>query len=325
MPKYFAALAVAVALVLFWAQQESIPEKTVIAVVSHASVADPALEGVKSYLSKSGYIEGENIVYHYGGATGSIDALPAEVDRLAALSPDLFLTLSTPATLAVQQVAKAKNIPIVFAPNSDPVRTGIVNTLQEPGHNTTGVTFGPQEGKRLNWLTRLLPHAKKICFPYNPQDKSPRLALQRLSKLQETLGIELITREVEGQADLNSIIPTLCDATDAIFIPTDALIASYLPQFINTADQKGIALSVPHRKGVEEGALTSYGFSIFDLGQQAGRLIQLILNGANAGKLPVETAEFKLVLNMKVAKQLNLTFSDSILRQAIRIDQAAPE
>jgi len=310
MPKYFAALAVAVALVLFWAQQESIPEKTVIAVVSHASVADPALDGVKSYLTKSGYIEGENIVYHYGGATGSIDALPAEVDRLAALSPDLFLTLSTPATLAVQRVAKADNIPVVFAPNSDPVRIGVVNTLQEPGHNTTGVTFGPQEGKRLKWLTRLVPPAKKICFPYNPQ---------------ETLGIKLITREVEGQDDLNEIIPNLCDTTDAVFIPTDALIASYLPQFIKTAAKKGIALSVPHRKGVEEGALTSYGFSVFDVGQQAGRLIQLILNGADAGKLPVETAEFKLVLNMKVVKQWNLTLSDSILRQAIRLDQAAYE
>lgn len=126
MPKYFAALAVAVALVLFWAQQESIPEKTVIAVVSHASVADPALDGVKSYLTKSGYIEGKNIVYHYGGATGSIDALPAEVDRLSALLPDLFLTLSTPATLAAQQVALPDNIPVVFAPNSDPVRTGVV-------------------------------------------------------------------------------------------------------------------------------------------------------------------------------------------------------
>lgn len=325
MPKYFAALAVAVALVLFWAQQKSMPEKTVIAVLSHASVADPALDGVKSYLTKSGYIEGENIVYHYGGATGSIDALSGEADRLAALSPHIFLALSTPATLAAQKVARAHNIPVVFAPNSDPVGAGIVNSLQEPGHNTTGITFGPQEGKRLKWLTRLVPDAKRICFPYNPQDKSPRLALQRLSKLQESLDIEISPRKVEKQTEMSSIIPDLCAKTDAIYIPTDALLASYLPQFMEAARRQGIALSIPHRKGVEAGALTSYGFDLFDLGKQAGRLIQLILNGADAGKLPVETAEFKLAINMKVAKQLNLTISDSILRQAIRIDQAAHE
>nr|WP_068432881.1 ABC transporter substrate-binding protein [Magnetospirillum sp. XM-1]CUW39047.1 Putative ABC transporter\ len=289
--------------------------RLVIGVLNHAIVAEEALDGFKAGLASQGYPEGGRVTYHYRGpVTGP--ALEAEAERLATLKPDLFLSLSTPAAKAAFAVAKPLGTPLVFAPASDPIAIGLAETLGRPGRNATGVTFGIQEPVRLQWLKTLLPGLKAVLVPYNPDDASPRVSLAKITPLAAELGIRIDQAHVRNLAELDGALARMAPDVGAVFVPVDAFVASQVPRLMLATLGRGIPLTTPQRGGVVEGAFMSYGLDMRSLGGQGARLAAQILGGVPAGDLPVETAEFRLVINMETAGRLGLQIPDTILRQA---------
>ncbi|CAA7624416.1 ABC transporter substrate-binding protein [Magnetospirillum sp. SS-4] len=287
----------------------------VIGVLNHGIIAEQSLEGFKAGLAEYGYPEGQKVVYHYRGPlTGQ--ALEAEARRLAEMKPDLLLALSTPSAKAGMEVAKTAGIPLVFAPASDPVGSGLADSLGRPGRNATGVTFGVQEPLRLQWLKTLVPGIRAVAVPFNPDDLSPRLSVDRVKPVANDLGIRLDLLHVRSAQDLDDTLKTLPADIDAIFIPTDALVASNLSRILLTAMERGIPISAVERNSVAKGALMTYGFELRALGRQGARIAAQILAGTPAGDLPVETAEFRLSVNLDTALRLNLSIPEDILRQA---------
>lgn len=287
----------------------------VIGVLNHAIVAEEALDGFKSGLSAQGYAEGGRVTYHYRGpVTGP--ALEAEAERLAGLKPDLFLTLSTPAAKAAFAVAKTSGTPLIFAPASDPIAIGLVNSLGRPGRNATGVTFGIQEPVRLQWLKTMLPGLGAVLVPHNPDDPSPKVSLEKIGPVAADLGIRLDLAHARNVAELDAALAGMAPDVGAVFVPVDAFVASQVPRMMLATLARGIPLTTPQRGGVVDGAFMSYGLDMRALGGQGARLAAQVFGGVPAGDLPVETAEFRLVVNMETAGRLGIEVPDHILRQA---------
>jgi putative ABC transport system substrate-binding protein len=149
--------------------------KTVtIGLVNPTHALDPVLDGFKAGMVKLGCIEGKNITYIYQGPTGSIKSLGPAIKKLIEAEVDLIFSASTPATIQARQAAEGIGIPVVFEPVNDPVKSGIVGSLRNPGGKVTGImassaVFVP---KGLEWLLAIAPDTKLIFVPHNPDDKS---------------------------------------------------------------------------------------------------------------------------------------------------------
>ncbi|MBT3185537.1 MAG: ABC transporter substrate-binding protein [Nitrospina sp.] len=278
---------------------------------------DRNLPGFKEGMTELGYIEGKNIRYIYNGPTTDTSKLSAAGQALVAEKVDLILSITTPATLAAKQATSDSGLPVVFSTVNDPVGAGIVDSTQHPGGNITGVSFGIQEARRLEWLIKIAPKIRRIYVPYNAEDKSPVLALKMARNAAVKLGVELITREFHDNETLNDAVLNIPADVDAVFCLPDSLMARRLVDMVTIATGRNLPTSVPNINNVKRfPVLCSFGNNHYSDARQAARLADQILKGTPPANLPVEISEFYLVLNLKVAKSIGLTIPDEILRQA---------
>ena len=288
-----------------------------IGVVNLGVVLDPVFEGFKDGMTDLGYVEGENVTYIYNGAVGDISLMDTEAQKMVDADVDLIVAISTPAAQAAQRVTAGTDIPVLFLAISNPIDAGLVDSLVEPGGNMTGLTHGTQEGLRLEWLTKINPEIKKVWIPYNDQDPSPVLVLQKISTVADDLGIEMVTQVTTSKEEIEAALAEPpADDIDAIYLPSDSVVVSNADLFIAYALEYKLPLSVPSVPEVENGALIAYGFNFYTSGQQGAVLADKILDGTDVKLLPVEVTEFFLSLNLKTAEAIGLTIPDAIIRQA---------
>jgi putative ABC transport system substrate-binding protein len=169
------------------------PQMVTVGVINLAPVLEPIFDGFKDRMTELGYVEGENITYLYDGPTGDIDQLSVVAQEFVDQNVDLILALSTPGTAAAMKTTQ--EIPIIFAPISDPIRSGFVTNLANPGGNATGVQWGLSEPRRLEWLLTLDPDIQTIYLPYNPEDGSATVILEDIQETAVQLNVELILEE----------------------------------------------------------------------------------------------------------------------------------
>lgn len=288
-----------------------------VGIMNVVPTLDPTVVGFKEGMTELGYIEGKNIRYIYDGPTTDMSKLSAVAQTLVAAEVDLILSITTPATKAAKQATADIGLPVVFAVVTDPVGAEIVDSLQHPGGNITGVAFGIAEARRLEWLVWIAPEIRQIYVPFNPQDQSPVLALKMVRNAAAKLGVQLITREVYDSETLNDAVLNIPPEADAVFHLPDSLIGTCLPDLVTTATKRNLPTSAANIMDVKSyHMLTSFGFDQHLASKQAARLADQIFKGTRPIDLPVEMAEFYLAINLKVAKTIGLTIPDEILRQA---------
>jgi putative ABC transport system substrate-binding protein len=288
-------------------------ETYTIGVINLAPDLDSTVAGFKEGMTELGYIEDESITYIYDGPADSIEKLDSVAQGLVEAEVDLILSLTTPATQASQRATADTDIPVVFVPVTDPVGAGIVDSLQHPGGNITGVTFGTQEARRLGWLIQVVPTIEQVYIPYNPEDKSAVLALETVMAAATTFGVELIPRQTRNAEEITAAIENIPEQADAIFILPDGLVTARFADFVELQ----LPTSGPQTGLLESaGALTSYGFEQVAVGKQAARLADQIFRGIKPADLPVETAEFLFAINLQAAEAIALDIPEAILRQA---------
>jgi putative ABC transport system substrate-binding protein len=287
-----------------------------IGVINLSKNLDASVGAFKEGMAELGYVEGENVTYIYEGAV-TPDKLDAVAQGLVEADVDLILSLTTPATLAAQRATAGTDIPIVFAPVTDPVGAGIVDSLTNPGGNTTGVAYSTQEGRRLEWLLQVVPTIEQVYIVYNPADQSPVLALKSVSETATEIGVELITREATNQEEAKTAFENIPEEADAIFFLPDSVVNDNLDGWLEIAIDLGLPTSVPNMVMVERGHLTTYGFDLIILArEQAARLADQILRGTKPADLPVEMADFFSAINLQTAEVMGLDIPDEVLRQA---------
>lgn len=292
-------------------------ETYTVGVMNTLPTLEQTLTGFKEGLRELGYTEGKKIRYIYDGPTMELDKLSAAAQSLVAAKVDLILSITTPATLAAKQATTGIGLPVVFAVVTDPLGAGIVDSLQHPGGNLTGVAFGIAEARRLEWLVKIAPEIRHIYVPFNPKDKAPVLALKMMREAAAKLGVKLITREVYNPESLDEAVFNIPLEADAVLLLPDSFRGTRLVDMVTTATKRHLPTSVSNISTVKtHNILTSFGLDQHLCGEQAARLADRIFRGASPADVPAEMAELFLAINLKTAETIGLTIPDEILRQA---------
>lgn len=309
-------LLLIVFLALSCTPQSAQSEVYVVGILNLTASQEPVLIGFKEGLAELGYVEGENVVYLYDGPTESIDGLDPALNSLLTEDVDLVLTLTTPATIHAKEVLQDTDIPILFAPINDPIASGIVDDLSDPGGNLTGIKVGGFIPKTLEWHLAISPHIKTVFAPYNPEDNSSLLGFNELQTMAEQFGVDIIAPQVSSVTDIEVALADIPPEADAIFMLTDSMILTNIDLFVATAVDHKLPLSSINSAQANAGALFAFGPEFDAVGKQAARLADQIFRGTQARDLPIETAGFYLTLNQQTAQAIELDIPASILTQA---------
>ena len=270
-------------------------------------------------LNESGYVEGQNVTVEYRWAEGHYDRLLAMATDLVHRQVTLIAASSTPAALAAK--AATTTIPIVFEAATDPIKLGLVASLNRPGGNVTGVTQLAEEvaPKRLELMHEMLPTAKVLTLLVNPTNLV--LALPQTREAQavaNTLGLELHVLNASTERDLDTIFAKLNELrAGGLVISGDAFFTSHSKQLGALAVHHAVLAIYQWREFVAAGGLMSYGSNITDTHRLAGGLAGQILKGNKPADLPVQQAiKIELYINLKTAKALSITVPMTLLGRA---------
>lgn len=292
------------------------PKTFTIGIVNLSASLQPVVDGFKAGLAEAGYVEGQNVTYIYDGLAANIDALPALFESLKEKKVDLVLSVGTASTVQAKKSLEGTNIPVVFAPVTDAVKSGFVADLLKPGGNFTGVQIGNVISKRLEWLLAIAPGIKRIYVIHNPSDNGSVQGRMALIEVAPTFKVELEVREARTPDEITAALATLPGDVDALFVSPAVTLVAQIEAFIKAANEHKLPLSTPDVADVKAGALMAFGAEDTAMGRQAARLADQILHGVKPADLPVETADSILSLNLKTANLIGLNIPDAVIRQA---------
>ena len=270
-------------------------------------------------LKEAGYVDGRNVTSEYRWAEGHNDRLAALATELVRGSVAVIAAIGGPAPpLAVKRVTTT--IPIVFIVSGDPVRQGLVASLNRPDGNLTGVSgmAGVLVAKQLEVLHETVPQGALIGLLVNPTTPTVQHYTRDAQEAAQTLGLKLLLVEAATEADLEPAFATLAERrADAILVPSDALFNDLPDQLVTLAARHAMPAIYGWNGFARVGGLMSYGGDFGDGFRQAGVYTGRILNGAKPADLPVvQLTKLQLVINLRVAKTLGLTFPIPLLGRA---------
>src|SRR5439155_17518720 len=287
------------------AQQRTLP---VIGRLVGSQLVDAARAAFRQGLGEAGFVEGRNVAIEYRSAEGQYDRLPALAADLVRRRVDRIATSSPVAALAAK--AATATIPIVFQLGSDPVKDGLVASLNRPGGNVTGVTFFANllSAKRLELLQVVVPKPAVIAAIVNPDNSNAELELGETEVAARTLKLQLVTLRARTEREIEAAFTSLVQQrAAALFVTADVYLTGQRHQIVALATRHAIPTSWATRDGAEAGALMSYGAQRADSSRQFGVYVGRIPKGEEPADLPVhQPTRFEFVLNLKTAKALGL-------------------
>jgi putative ABC transport system substrate-binding protein len=278
------------------------------------------LRAFRQGLKDTGYIEGENVTVAYRWAENQLDRLPVLADELVRRgSAVIAATGGPPAVFATK--AATTTIPIVFGVNEDPVRLGLVASLDRPGGNLTGINFltGELTAKRLELMRELVPAAVRIAVLVNPANVSnSETTLRDIRSAARAMGLQIQVLNAGASHDINAAFATLMgDRPDALFVGIDSFLLSRRVQLTHLAARHAMPAAYPLREYAEGGGLMSYGTNLSDTYRQMGAYTGRILRGAKPADLPVvQASKFELVINAETARMLGVIVPEKLLATA---------
>src|SRR2546430_13555933 len=292
------------------AQQAAMP---VIGFLRSGTISDERVTPFRQGLKETGFIEGQNVAIEYGSDEGQTDRLPLLVADLLRRQVALIVG-NTPAALAAK--AATTTVPIVFATGGDPVRDGLVASLNRPGGNVTGVSFISHElaAKQLGLLRELLPGAARIAVLVDPKWPLTEPFVSEVRAAASAMGQQIEVLYVSSDREIESAFTTLIQrGAGALHVGVGAFLASQRERIAALAARHRIPAIYVLREWVAAGGLMSYGTSVNDAYRLAGIYAGRILKGEKPGDLPVLLpTKFELVINVKTAKALGLEIPDKL-------------
>jgi putative tryptophan/tyrosine transport system substrate-binding protein len=303
------------------AQQPARIHQIGILIRGSASLNSARVEALHQRLRELGYVEGKNIVIEYRYADGKRERLPDLAAELARLKVDVIVTTGAVPVLAAKKASPT--IPIVFASSSDPVRSGLVSSLAQPGGTITGLSqMAPDlDGKRLELLKEAFPKIVRVAFLWQAGGIRGNLELTDMEAAAKVLGIKLQSLPVRSLGDLEGAFARAKkERAQALITTTGALIDTQQRQVLDFAVKNRLPAMYPNSEFVEAGGLMSYGSDDKDLWWRAADFVDKILKGTKPADMPVEQAtKFEFVVNMNAAKQIGLTIPQKVLARADRV------
>jgi len=296
------------------AQQPAMP---VIGFLSGSSPADGALflTAFRQGVRETGYVEGQNVAIEYRWAQDQYDRLPDLAADLVRRQVAVIAAHDSPSAIVAK--AATTTIPIVFASGGDPVKLGLVASLNRPGGNVTGITFIVAElgAKQLGLLHELQPGAVRVAVLVDPNYPLTESFVSDIRAAASSIRKQIEVLEAPTGRDIDAVFASLAQKpVDALLVGPGSLLYNRRVQVVTLATYHRVPAIYSQREWAEAGGLMSYGTSLSDAYRQAGVYTGRVLKGEKPVELPViQSVKFEFVINLNTAKAFGLSFPPGLL------------
>ena len=309
------ALGVMIGLLLLSARADQPPN------VAHIGVLTPlgdvsAEEGLGEGLSELGYVEGKNLTIEWRRYAQSSDAMRSAAADLVRSRVDLIVAVGTQAARAA--LSETSTIPIVFV-SGDPVGTGLAASLAHPGANATGLSSQTTDlmAKRLQLLQQIAPRTRRIIMLVNPDSPLRAAVVEEAQKAARTLRMDIAPVNAGNPAQLDVALRAIPRrAGTALIISSDVFFIANRDKIADAVRKTRLPTLVPNRDYWGEGVLMAYGSGLRELDHRAAVYVDKILKGAKPANLPIEQGSVRLVIDLRVARDLGLKVPQELLYRA---------
>jgi putative tryptophan/tyrosine transport system substrate-binding protein len=301
-------------------QPKKIPRIGFLATPSHSFISD-RYDAFLQGLRELGYLEGKDIAIERRSADGKIERLPDLAAELVRLNVDIIVTGGPGSTRSAKEATAM--IPIVMAQDFDPVGTGFVISLAQPGGNITGLsTLSPEiSGKQLELLKEIVPRLSRVAILGNSTIPGNAQSLREVELAAEAFGMQRQYLDVLAANEIQTAFQAARKGrAEAVLVLGSSVFLLERSQVVELVGKNRVPAIYSQREFLEAGGLMTYGPNFADLWRQAATYVDKILKGAKPADLPVERPKkFELLINLKTAKQIGVTIPPSLLARADKV------
>ncbi len=285
----------------------------VVQLVEHPAL-DASYQGFVDGLKDAGYVNGENIKVDYQNAQGEQANCVTIAQKLVSDRNDIILAIATPAAQAVANLTT--EIPVLITAVTDPESAQLVNSNKLPGTNVTGTSDLTPCAAQIDLLKRLIPNAKKVAMLYCSSEENSRFQANLAKEACDKVGLSYVDATVSNTNEVQQVVQSLAGKVDAIYTPTDNMIASCMATVSMVANEAKIPVIVGEDGMVQGGGLATYGINYYELGKQtAAMAVDILKNGKKPAEMPVQylsTCDFSY--NKDTAELLGITIPEDLLK-----------
>ena len=277
----------------------------ILQLIEHNAL-DSAREGFVQALADNGLTDGDTIVLDYQNAQGDPSNLSTMSQRFVNNNSDLVLTIATGA--AQSMASNTTEIPILFTAVTDPVDAGLVASNEAPGGNVSGTNDMSPIAQQIDLMLQLKPETKTVGLLYNSSEDNSILQIDIVKGVLEEKGIAWVEQTVTNSSDVQQAAQSVVPKVDAVYLPTDNVIASAMPIVAQVANDAKVPVICGEENMVLSGGLATLGLNYYNLGYQTGEMaIRILVEGADISAMPVESqTDFNYVINGETAAAIGI-------------------
>lgn len=283
----------------------------IIQTVEHPAL-DASHDGFIDGLKEAGLVDGSNIKVDYQVAQGDQSNCVTIAQKFSNNRYDLILAIGTQAAQAVANTTQ--DIPILVTAVTDPKTAELVQSNEHPGTNVSGTSDLVPIAPQIELLQRLVPNAKKIAFLYCSSETNSIFQVNLAKTVCDSIGLQYIDATVSNTNEIQQVVQSLVGKIDAIFTPTDNMIASSMPTVALVATEAKIPVICGEENMVKQGGLATTGLSYYELGKQTSIMaVDILKNGAKTEDMPIQySKKFSYLVNKEVAAQIGITVPEGL-------------
>lgn len=282
----------------------------IIQLTEHPAL-DASREGFIAALAEAGYTDGDKINIELQNAQGDQSNLKTISQKFVSDGKDLILAIATPAAQAI--ATETSDIPILLTAVTDPAESDLVESNEAPNCNVSGTSDLTPVKEQIDLLTKILPDAKKITIMYCSGEQNSLIQADMAEEAAKALGLEVERKTVTSTNDVAQVTQSVIGTCDAVYVPTDNVLASSMPLVTSITNPAGLPVIVGETGMVNGGGLASVAIDYTDLGKLTGKMAAQIIEGADIKTMPIQYAENpELVINETAAAELGITIPDDI-------------
>ncbi len=318
MKKFMSVIAAVLTLTAFLSgcsKKEKAIKIGAIQLVEHPAL-DASYKGFKDALEEAGYVDGQNIKIDYQNAQGEQANCVTIADKFVNDNDDLILAIATPAAQAVAN--RTESIPVLVTAVTDPESAHLVNSNSMPGTNVSGTSDLTPCAAQIELLKKILPDAKKVAMLYCSSEENSKFQIDIAKAACDKIGLSYVDATVSNTNEVQQVVQSLVGKVDAIYTPTDNMIASCMATVALVTTAAKIPVICGEDGMVQGGGLATFGINYYELGKMTGKMaVEILRDGKKPQTMPIQyldAAGCDFSYNKETADLIGVTIPEDLLK-----------